>query len=45
MMAPELKRELGIEEEYGDEEEQELEAEWAPPPTPKKKGLLSWLFK
>lgn len=44
MMAPELKRELGIEEETAQEEELEPEPEWAPPPLPKKKGLLGWLF-
>jgi len=45
MMAAELKRELGLEEEYGDEELLEPEPEWTPPPLPKKKGLLGWLFK
>jgi metal-sulfur cluster biosynthetic enzyme len=45
MMAPALKRELGIEEEYGLEEELEPEPEWTPPPLPKKKGLLGWLFR
>ena len=45
MMSADLKRELGIEEEYGVDEELEPEPEWAPPPMPKKKGLLGWLFK
>jgi len=45
MMAPDLKRELGLEEEYGDEELLEPEPDWTPPPQPKKKGLLGWLFK
>ena len=43
MMAPHLKRELGLEEEA----EEELEPEWMPPPPPlpKKKGLLGRFFK
>lgn len=45
MMAPELRRELGMEDEYGPEEELAPEPEWMPPPQPKKKGLLGWLFK
>jgi metal-sulfur cluster biosynthetic enzyme len=45
MMAPALKRELGIEDEYGPDEELEPEPEWTPPPLPKKKGLLGWLFR
>jgi hypothetical protein len=45
LMTAELKRELGIEEEYGDTAELEPEPEWTPPPLPKKKGLLGWLFK
>ena len=45
MMAPALKAELGLEEEYGADEELEPEPEWTPPPLPKKKGLLGWLFK
>lgn len=45
MMAGDLKRQLGIEEEYGLEAELEPEPEWVPPPMPKKKGLLGWLFK
>jgi metal-sulfur cluster biosynthetic enzyme len=45
MMTPALKRELGIEEEYALEAELEPEPEWTPPPLPKKKGLLGWLFK
>jgi metal-sulfur cluster biosynthetic enzyme len=45
MMTADLKRELGIEEEYGAEEVLEPEPEWMPPPAPKKKGLLGWLFK
>ncbi|MFN8466479.1 MAG: metal-sulfur cluster assembly factor [Caldilineaceae bacterium] len=45
MMSADLKRELGIEEEYGVGEELEPEPEWVPPPMPKKKGLLGWLFK
>ena len=45
MMSPALKEELGLEEEYGAGEELEPEPEWTPPPTPKKKGLLGWLFK
>lgn len=45
MMTLELRRELGIEEEYGAEEVLEPEPEWTPPPLPKKKGLLGWLFK
>ena len=44
MMAAELKRELGIEEEYGAEEVLESEPEWTPPPMPKKKGLLGRIF-
>jgi metal-sulfur cluster biosynthetic enzyme len=44
LMTAELKAELGI-EEYGAEEVLEPEPEWTPPPTPKKKGLLGWLFK
>jgi metal-sulfur cluster biosynthetic enzyme len=45
MMSSALKRELGIEEEYALAEELEPEPEWKPPPMPKKKGLLGWLFK
>jgi metal-sulfur cluster biosynthetic enzyme len=49
MMSDELKRELGIEEEYGSgagfDPDLEPEPEWTPPPMPKKKGLLGWLFK
>ncbi len=49
MMSADLKRQLGIEEEYGVgvglEDELEPEPEWTPPPMPKKKGLLGWLFK
>ena len=49
MMSDELKRELGIEEEYGSgagfDPGLEPEPEWTPPPMPKKKGLLGWLFK
>jgi hypothetical protein len=36
---------LGIEEEYALEDALEPEPEWKPPPMPKKKGLLGWLFK
>jgi metal-sulfur cluster biosynthetic enzyme len=45
MMSLDIKRELGIEEEYGAGEELEPEPQWTPPPAPKKKGLLGWLFK
>jgi metal-sulfur cluster biosynthetic enzyme len=45
MMSADLKRQLGIEDEYGLEEELEPQPEWTPPPLPKKKGLLGWLFK
>jgi metal-sulfur cluster biosynthetic enzyme len=49
MMSTDLKRQLGIEEEYGVgvglDGELEPEPEWMPPPMPKKKGLLGWLFK
>lgn len=46
MMTPELKRELGLDEEYAEEGALEPEPEWTPPPLPKKKGgLLGWLFK
>jgi metal-sulfur cluster biosynthetic enzyme len=45
MMTPALKRELGIEDEYEPATELEPEPEWTPPPLPKKKGLLSRLFK
>ncbi len=45
LMSADLKRELGIEEEYGGDEELDPEPQWTPPPTPKKKGLLGWLFK
>jgi hypothetical protein len=45
MMSAELKRELGIEEEYRPEDELEPEPEWTPPPLrQKKKGFLSRLF-
>ncbi len=44
MMTAELKRQLGLEEEYGPEDELEPEPEWTPPPPPKKKGLLGRLF-
>lgn len=45
MMTPELKRELGLDEEYAAEEV--LEPEWTPPPPPlpKKKGLFGRFFK
>ena len=45
MMSDELKRELGIEEEYGRGRGTRAGPEWTPPPMPKKKGLLGWLFK
>jgi hypothetical protein len=49
MMSADLKRQLGIEEEYGVgvglEAELEPEPEWTPPPMPKKRGLLGWLLK
>jgi len=44
MMTDDLKRQLGIFDEYA-EEELEPEPAWTPPPPPKKKGLLGWLFK
>jgi len=45
MMTTALRRELGIEEELEAEQALEPEPEWTPPPLPKKKGLLGWLFK
>jgi metal-sulfur cluster biosynthetic enzyme len=47
MMSADLRRQLGIEDEYGLNAglEEDLEPEWTPPPMPKKKGLLGWLFK
>lgn len=46
MMTDDLKRMLGIYEEYGGaNEEEEPEPAWTPPPAPKKKGLLGWLFR
>ena len=45
LMTDELKRELGIEEEYDPTAVLEPEPQWMPPPIPKKKGLLGWLFK
>ena len=44
MMTDDLKRQLGIFDEYA-EEELEPELAWTPPPPTKKKGLLGWLFK
>jgi metal-sulfur cluster biosynthetic enzyme len=46
MMSADLKRELGIEEEYVPGDELESEPEWVPPPLreKKKKGFLSRLF-
>jgi metal-sulfur cluster biosynthetic enzyme len=47
MMSADLRRQLGIEDEYGLNAglEEDLEPERTPPPMPKKKGLLGWLFK
>lgn len=45
LMTDDLKRQLGIYEEYGSAEEEEPELEWTPPAKRKQKGLLGWLFK
>ena len=46
MMTDDLKRMLGIYEEYGPaDEELEPEPAWTPPKPAKKKGLLGWLFR